>query len=58
VPNATIVPNFVDPERDPVWHGLLANRPAIRNGVIEVPQGPGFDLVLDPGMIQEYRVDC
>ena len=43
--------------RDPVWHGLLANRPVIKDGMIEVPQGPGFDLVLDPEIIRKYRVD-
>ena len=56
IPNGTIVPNFANPERDPVWHGLLANRPTIRDGMIEVPQGPGFDLVLDADMVRKYRV--
>jgi D-galactarolactone cycloisomerase len=57
VPSGTIVPNFANPERDPVWHRLLVNRPSIKDGFIEVPQGPGFALQLDEAMIKQYRVD-
>jgi len=56
VPHGTYVECFADPERDPVWQSMWANRPAIEGGTIEVPSDPGFGLVLDGAMIQRYRV--
>ena len=56
VPHGTYAECFADPDRDPVWHRMWANRPAIKNGVLEVGAGHGFGLVLDEGMIQKYRV--
>lgn len=55
-PNGTTIECFADPVRDPIWGGLIANRPDPRNGVIAVPQGPGFGLELDQGMINRYRL--
>jgi len=56
VPHGTYVECFADPERDPVWQALWANRPPIRDGEIEVPAAPGFGLVLDEALIARYRV--
>jgi D-arabinonate dehydratase len=56
VPHGTYVECFADPERDPAWQALWANRPAVRDGTFPVPDGPGFGLVLDEAMIQRYRV--
>ncbi len=56
VPHGTYVECFADPERDPVWQGLWANRPAIDKGTIEVAAGPGFGLVLDETLVKRYRV--
>ena len=56
VPHGTYLECFSNPERDPIWQGLIANRPQIKNGIIEILQGPGFGLVLDEGMIKKYRV--
>jgi len=56
VPHGTYVECFADPERDPVWQTLWANRPAVQDGTFPIPAGPGFDLVLDEAMIQHYRV--
>jgi D-galactarolactone cycloisomerase len=56
VPHGTFLECFA-PERDPGWYQLVANRPAIKNGVIDVPQGAGFDLVLDQAAIKKYRID-
>jgi hypothetical protein len=47
---------FADPERDPVWQAMWANRPAIRDGFMDVAAGPGFGLVLDDGMIRRHRI--
>jgi L-alanine-DL-glutamate epimerase-like enolase superfamily enzyme len=57
IPHGSYVECFANPERDPVWQQLIANRPAVKNGLIEVPQGPGFGLVLDDAVIRKYRVD-
>jgi D-galactarolactone cycloisomerase len=56
VPNGVCVECF-EPARDPIWAGMIANRPNPRNGVIAVPQGPGFGLALDWDMIARYRVN-
>ncbi|HSF04704.1 MAG TPA: mandelate racemase/muconate lactonizing enzyme family protein [Methylomirabilota bacterium] len=56
VPHGTYVECFADPERDPVWQALWANRPAVKDGMIEVSAEPGFGLVLDEAMIRRYRV--
>ncbi|HZT20893.1 MAG TPA: mandelate racemase/muconate lactonizing enzyme family protein [Dongiaceae bacterium] len=44
------------PERDPLFYNLVANRSAFENGSYAVPEGPGFGLVLDEGLIAKYRV--
>ena len=56
VPHGTYVECFADPERDPVWQALWSNRPAIVDGMITVPPGPGFDLVLDGDLVKKYRI--
>ena len=56
VPHGTYVECFADPERDPVWQTMWANRPAAKDGMFEVPDGPGFGLVLDDALIRRYRV--
>ena len=56
VPHGTYAECFAHPERDPVWQALWANRPPVKNGVMEVSKGPGFGLQLDAGMIRKYRV--
>jgi len=56
IPHGTYVECFAEPERDPVWQTMWANRPAIKDGMMEVPRVPGFGLVLDEGMIQRHRV--
>src|SRR6516225_3555740 len=56
VPHGTYAECFADPERDPVWQTMWANRPPIKYGMMEVAQGPGFGLVLDGDLVQRYRV--
>ena len=56
VPHGTYVECFADPERDPVWQSMWVNRPAIADGMIDLPPGPGFGLALDHAMIEKYRV--
>ncbi len=57
VPHGTYVECFADPERDPVWQAMWANRPPIKDGMMEVAQGPGFGLVLDEDVVRRYRAD-
>ena len=56
VPHGTYVECFADPDRDPVWQAVWANRPAIKDGIMEVSSGPGFGLVLDEGLVSRYRI--
>jgi L-alanine-DL-glutamate epimerase-like enolase superfamily enzyme len=56
VPHGTYVECFADPERDPVWQALWANRPPIRDGMMEVSKEPGFGIQLDWKMVERYRV--
>ena len=57
VPHGTYVECFHDPERDPLWAGMIRNRAPITDGIIEVPKGPGFGLALDWELIGKYRLD-
>jgi D-arabinonate dehydratase len=56
VSHGTYVECFADPERDPVWQAMWANRPSVKDGMIELSSDPGFGLVLDEAMIRRYRV--
>lgn len=53
----TYVECFADPEGDPVWQHMWANRPAAKNGSVALSAGPGFGLVLDEAMLRRYRAD-
>jgi D-galactarolactone cycloisomerase len=56
VPHGTYVECFADPERDPAWQALWANRPPVTNGLFPIPDGPGFALILDATLIRRYGV--
>lgn len=56
VPHGTYVECFADPDRDPMWQAVWANRPPIKNGVMTVSRDPGFGLVLDDALVRRYRV--
>ena len=56
VPHGTFVECFADPDRDPMWQTVWANRPPIKNGVMTVSSGPGFGIVLDEELLKRYRV--
>jgi L-alanine-DL-glutamate epimerase-like enolase superfamily enzyme len=44
------------PDRDPIWWGLIANRPRPRDGHIELSGAPGLGWELDDEYIERYRV--
>src|SRR5947207_8621998 len=56
VPHGTFVECFADPERDPMWQTVWANRPPIKNGIMTVSSEPGFGIVLDDALVKRYRV--
>ena len=56
VPHGTYAECFADPERDPMWQTVWANRPPIKDGMMDVPPGPGFGIVLDEALVRKYRV--
>jgi D-arabinonate dehydratase len=56
IPHGTYVECFADPERDPMWQTVWANRPPIKEGMMDVPTAPGFGLVLDAALVEKYRV--
>src|SRR5262249_4491578 len=56
VPNGSYVECFADPDRDPMWQAVWANRPPIKNGMLTVSSGPGFGIVLDEALVNRYRV--
>lgn len=55
IPHGTYLEYF-HPQRDPIWHNLIANRPALSGGCIALPDGPGLGWELDEDYIAKYRV--
>jgi D-galactarolactone cycloisomerase len=55
IPHGTYVEAF-DPDRDPVFWTMFANRQEFIDGDYLVPQGPGLGLELDQDFIERYRV--
>ena len=45
-----------DPDRDPIWWNLVANRPPLVNGHLTLPSGPGLGWELDADYIEHYRL--
>lgn len=55
IPHGTFVECF-HPDRDPIWWNLVANRPPLVDGYIELPEDPGLGWELDVDYIDRYRV--
>ena len=55
VPHGTYVECF-HPDRDPIWWNLVANRPQLREGAIELSDAPGLGWELDADYIDRYRM--
>lgn len=45
-----------DPDRDPIWWNMIANRPPLVDGTITLPHTPGLGWELDLDYIERYRV--
>jgi L-alanine-DL-glutamate epimerase-like enolase superfamily enzyme len=55
IPHGTYAECF-EPERDPIWWGLVANRPPLRDGELELSERPGLGWDLDPEYIEHHRL--
>lgn len=55
IPNGTFADTF-HPDRDPIWWGLIANPPVIKDGELRLHDRPGFGWELDEDYIDKYRV--
>ena len=56
IPHGTYVECF-HPDRDPIWWNLVANRPVLRDGAIELGDGPGLGWELDEDFLEAHRVE-
>jgi D-arabinonate dehydratase len=54
IPHGTYLETF-DPDRDPVFWNIIANRNPFQDGWYAVPDGPGLGLELDWDYINRYR---
>jgi L-alanine-DL-glutamate epimerase-like enolase superfamily enzyme len=55
IPHGTFVECF-HPDRDPIWWNLIANRPPLVDGMLELGGAPGFGWELDADFIEAHRV--
>lgn len=55
IPHGSCVECF-HPDRDPIWWGLIANRPPLRDGMLELGEAPGLGWELDGDYIERHRV--
>ena len=44
---------FANPERDPLWAGMLIEGPKVADGSIHIPETSGFGIRLDPSAIKK-----
>ena len=56
VPNGKCV-EFMQADRDPLYHALVLNRPAIREGKMTLSELPGWGLELDAALIEKIRAN-
>jgi capsule synthesis protein PGA_cap len=55
IPRGTYAECF-EPERDPIWWNLVANRPPLRDGQLELSDRPGLGWELDPKYVKRHRL--
>lgn len=56
IPHGTFVECF-HPDRDPIWWNLIANRPQLVDGMLELGGAPGLGWELDADFIEAHRVN-
>jgi D-galactarolactone cycloisomerase len=55
IPHGTFADTMHE-DRDPIWSGLISNRPEIKDGYIKLPSRPGLGWELDEDFIAKYRI--
>lgn len=55
IPHGTFVECF-HPDRDPIWWGLVSNRPSLTGGMIELSLTAGLGWELDEDFIEAHQV--
>jgi L-alanine-DL-glutamate epimerase-like enolase superfamily enzyme len=56
VPNGLYV-EVMQPNRDPLYHAIIENKPKVSNGLLTVSMLPGWGMKLDRDLIEKIRVD-
>lgn len=56
IPHGSFLETF-NPDRDPIWPNLVLNRPDLVDGMLHLPDSPGFGWVLDEAYIARYRIN-
>lgn len=56
IPHGICVECFADPARDPLWPHLLPDAPRPKDGMLAVPDRPGFGITLDWQAVERYRI--
>jgi L-alanine-DL-glutamate epimerase-like enolase superfamily enzyme len=56
VPHGTFLEIF-HPDRDPIWWNLVANRPELDGGMVELSDAPGLGWELDLDYLEAHRVE-
>ena len=54
--NGLYVDCFPSAERDPIWNGMLIDRARVDNGMVEIPDKPGFGIELDWKEVNKYKI--
>jgi D-galactarolactone cycloisomerase len=57
IPHGSLLECF-NPDRDPIWWNLIANRPPLANGRLTLSSRPGLGWELDGEYIERYRVEA
>ena len=56
VANGTYVETH-HPERDPIFHRMIQGRGTIKDGVYQLPEGPGWGVAFDPDFVKRHTVE-
>ena len=55
IPHGTVCECF-HPDRDPIWWNLVANRPQLVDGLLELSDAPGLGWDLDLEYVESHRM--
>jgi L-alanine-DL-glutamate epimerase-like enolase superfamily enzyme len=54
IPNGLILETFPNRERDPLWDSLFEQRPAIKDGMMTLPDRPGWGVTLNRKTLERF----